>query len=177
MAAMRPDISSELAIITLELGALQEFPDNCEQFLDLCYKMVDGVFDYPLRLVNRKDLDANDDQWCSCPGDVEEMAVDDRFPNHFWVNPPPDSATQQLMIGIATPAPQITDLQSQWPLKVKFIQPAIEYALYWLFSRDSNEAGNANRAVGHMNNFTSLLGLETQTAGTVSPVTPDYKQV
>lgn len=177
LASVRPDSVSDLVIMNLEAGALQTFPPECEQFLDLCYKMVDGIFDYPLRLVNRKDLDANDEGWCSCTGYVEEIAVDDRFPRNFWVSPAPMDGSQQIMIGIACPAPVLQDTGISWPLRQKFIQPCIEYALYWLFSRDSTVVGNANRAVGHMNNFSQLLGLDTQTAASISPVNPDYKQV
>lgn len=176
VASVRPDAVSDLSVMTLEPGALQTFPDECEQFLDLCYKMVDGIFDYPLRLVNRKDLDANNDAWCGCTGDVEELAVDDRFPRNFWVSPAPADNSQQVMIGIACRAPLVTTNTDSWPLREKFIQPCIEYALYWLFSRDSTVVANAQRAANHLNGFSSLLGLDTQTAAALSPVTPDYKQ-
>lgn len=176
VAMVRPDAVSELTVVTLEPRAMQHFPPECEQFLDLCYKVVDGVFDYPLRLVSRKDLDANDDGWCACHGEVEELAVDDRFPGVFWVNPVPEDNTQQILIGIACIAPVLAGGDDDWPLKQKFVQPCIEYALYWLFSRDSTVVGNASRASAHLNSFTSLLGLDTQTAAMVSPVTPDYKQ-
>ena len=176
LASVRPDSVSRLETINLVPGALQFFPADCEQFLDLCYKIVDGLFDYPLRLVNRKDLDANDDSWCTNVGDVEEMAIDDRFPRAFWVNPTPDHDGQQIMIGIAGRAPVLASNDDVWPVPERFVQPCIEYALYWLFSRDSTVVANANRASAHLQAFTSLLGLDAQSAASVSPMTPDYKQ-
>ena len=176
LAGVRPDSVSRLQTISLVPGALQAFPDDCEQFLDLCYKVVDGIFDYPLRLVNRKDLDANDDDWCASYGDVEELAIDDRFPHVFWVNPAPGDSSQKIIIGMAGRAPVLASTEDPWPVLERFVQPCIEYALYWLFSRDSTVVANANRANTHLQAFTSLLGIDAQTAATVSPVNPDYKQ-
>lgn len=176
LASVRPDSTSDLVVMTLVPGALQTFPPGCEQFLDVCYRMDPDVFDFPLRLVSRKDLDANDEHWCQCVGEVEELATDDRFPRNFWVRPVPDNDSQKVMLGIACPAPVIVSVDEVWPVLQKFIQPCIEYALYWLFSRDSTVVGNANRAAGHLNAFSTLLGLDTQTSAALSPVTPDYKQ-
>ena len=176
LAMVRPDSVSKQETITLQQSALQNFPASCEQFLDLCYRVEEGLCTYPLRLVDRKDLDNNDEDWCINYGDVEELAVDDRFPKLFWVHPVPDTDNQQIMIGFSGPATVLT-IDSEWPLSQKFIQPCIEYALYWLFSRDSTVVANANRAATHMQTFFSLLGQDTQTAAIISPVTPDYKQV
>ena len=176
LATVRPDSVSQKETVTLQTGALQQFPDACEQFLDLCYRVESGVCTYPLRLVSRKDLDDNDADWCINYGDVEEIAVDDRFPKMFWVHPVPFDDSQQIMIGFAGQAPVLT-VDSQWPLSQKFIQPCIEFALYWLFSKDSTVVANANRASGHLQSFFSLLGQDTKTAAVISPVTPDYKQV
>lgn len=176
LASVRPDSVSRKEVITLQTGAMQNFPSQCEQFLDLCYRVEEGVCTYPLRLVSRKDLDDNDADWCINYGDVEELAADDRFPDIFWVHPVPFDDSQKIMIGFAEQAPVLTT-DSEWPLSQKFIQPCIEYALYWLFSRDSTVVANANRATGHLQTFFSLLGQDTQTAAIISPVTPDYKQV
>ena len=169
ICTVRVDASTAVQMVILVDGALQDLPEGGLRLLDSCYRLQDERPVSPLKLISRSDLDRLDPLWITQPvGDVRELAYDERLPGQFWCVPPAEAGVK-LQLLVSTLPEIISQLTDTVPLSDKYMPAIVEYVLYLMFSRDSENARNSNRAAGHLQTFFSLLGAKSQAEMQVSP--------
>lgn len=170
---IRSDASSAIGEVVLEDGILQSLPDGGLRLLDSCYRMNDDDTFSPLQLISRKDMDRLDPTWPSAPaGKVREIAYDERHPGRFWTIPPA-VAGDRLELMYSTVPDQVTEPEDRLPVSDKYAPMVVEYVLYLMFSRDSENSRNQNRASGHLQTCLQLLGMKSKADLQVSPNQPE----
>ncbi len=169
----RADASTEIGQVILVDGILQDLPDGGIRLLDSCYRVNADNTLFPLELISRKDMDRLDPTWPSQPaGDVRELAYDERHPGKFWCVPPAKSNDTLLLMYSTLPG-LVSELSADLPIAEKYSPMVVEYVLYLMFSRDSENSRNQNRASGHLQTCLQLLGLKSQADLQVSPNQPE----
>ena len=175
IATYRPDASVVVGTVELEEGALQTLPPEAHRFFEAYYNMGDGTEPgRAIRVVSRRIKDASDSRWQAQPADTEidEVVIDERTPQNYWVSPPAEEGTH-IQIGYSvspTPLAVITDNLS---ISDQYAPMLIEWALYVAMSRDSEETPNFQRAQGHKQTFLNMLGVKTRADNSVTPNRPD----
>lgn len=172
ISIVRPDASSEITAVTLVAGAKQRLPAEALRLLDSCYQLNDQSNEtHALELVNKDDLDRLTPLWQLDPpsNQVTEIMYDERFPTVFWTYPP---AQANIVLQLAyTKVPDTADsLDDNFPLSDKYAPAVIEWMLYLLFSRDSENSINQQRAADHRNVFFNVLQVKTQADSSSSVV-------
>lgn len=175
IATYRPDASVVVDTVELGEGALQTLPPEAHRFFEAYYNMGDGTEPgRAIRVVSRRIKDASDSRWQAQPADTEidEVVIDERTPQNYWVSPPAETGTH-IQIGYSvspTPLAHITDNLS---ISDQYAPMLIEWALYVAMSRDSEETPNFQRAQGHKQTFLNMLGVKTRADNSVTPNRPD----
>ena len=173
-ALVRPDVSSVIEQVTLAEGVRQILPDGRLRLMDACYLLDDSdVPVSPIEMVLRSDLDRLDPGWIaqSASSEVTEVMVDERTPRVFWVNPPAVSGTR-IQLSMATMPDTIMGKDDEFPLTDKYVPPVMEWVLYLMFSRDSQNPTNLQRSIDHRSQFYQQLQVKTQAEMAVSPSSP-----
>ncbi len=171
VALVRPDVSTEVGIVTLAEGTKQALPEDAVRLLDTCYLIKDSKPVTPVELVMRSDLDRLVPKWQQQDNSdtVTEVMYDERCPDVFWCNPP-SKAGVELQMSYAVMPPIITDYEDKFPLSPKYVPVVMEWVLYLMFSRDSENSMNQQRAADHRNQFYLMLNIKTQSDKEVSPM-------
>lgn len=173
ICSIRSDASTDIGTLTLMEGALQSLPPHALRLLDGCYRMDDKIRQQPLTLISLSDIDRLDPNWMSQPpGNVRELAYDERLSGQFWCIPPA-KAGDEIELMFTTLPEAITSLSADCPLSDKYAPVIVEYVLYLMFARDSENSRNSNRASGHLQTCLQLLGMKSQADLQVSPNKPE----
>lgn len=138
-----------------------------------------------ISLTQRGFLDQQNPTWqTSVPaaqnGDIKHFMLDERSPDVFWVYPKPASAACQIdVIYQYTPKDYIASGQAQTgqqaltaelaPYETLYGGALVDYLCYRAFSKDSEYAGNAQRALAHYQQFQNALGIGHKNDLTYSP--------
>lgn len=116
-----------------------------------------------VRLVQREILDAQQPTWHSSTvaAEVVHYVYDQRDPLTFYVYPRPAT---NLFVEIAyCKAPdEITGATSNIGIPDIYSSVLTDYVLYRAYTKDSEFAGNAQRAVAHYQAFANALGIKAQ---------------
>lgn len=126
-----------------------------------------------IRLTDRNTLDAMDEGWMSAAGatTIDEFVYEDvNDPKTFYVNPPAHATTAVYVEIIEAIDPADIATTSD-PIALDDIyQPAIlEWVMYRVFGRDSEETPGMARASRHLQAFFQLLGVKVQMDAANSP--------
>jgi hypothetical protein len=95
---------------------------------------------------------------------------DPRLPKQFLVYPPATASAQLEVAYALVPAPHtLTEAQLIDPTTAEVIRiddvyanPLLDYMLYRAFSKDSEQANNASRAMAHYQAAVASLGIKSQ---------------
>lgn len=166
LAIYRPDIYAETASIALTAGSKQSIPSDGNKFLDGIrnYTSAD-VVGRSVRLVERELLDSQSPDWhtSTTSTTIKNFMFDERNPKVFYVYPPATGGGHKLEILYSKSPVEITtgDLSSTTVLAKEdlYTNVIIDYILYKALSKDSEYAGNMQRATLHYQAFANAVGI------------------
>lgn len=165
VALMRPDSSSKIANVKLVAGAKQSLPDEALRLFDSCY-----CDKRPIEMINRKDLDRLVPDWMQTEesDQITEVMYDERVPHTFYTYPPAVADTEIELSYSIMPA-RVNEIDDDFPLIDKYVPPVMEWVLYLMFSRDSENSQNQQRAADHRQQFYNILQVKTSSDFTYAP--------
>lgn len=123
-----------------------------------------------MRRVDRDILDSENPDWhtASQTSVVEHYVFDEDAPTTFWVYPPNSGGTQ--VETILSKAPEdLPSLGSDLVLNDVYANVVLDFVLYRAYSKDTDYAGNLQRANTHYTAFNASLGVRVQAEGSSSP--------
>ena len=181
----RPDANPKTAVMTLAAGTRQTLKDKVAEGVAggvgssiSPAKLLDVIAvatgtsattinrTAAVRKIEREVLDAQNPSWHSATGvtAVKHFMVDPRDPLSFYVYPPAAATGASLEVlfsayptDIGITAGAVTGNIS---LADIYGNALLDYVLYRAYSKDSDYAGNANRAQAHYTAFANSLGIE-----------------
>jgi len=177
----RPDAMVTNSTVTLVAGSKQALPANGAKLIEVIRNNT-ASSKRAVRLVNREILDAQSPAWHNIAGvtEVLHFMYDPRDPKIFYVYPPAaasgasvDIVYSALPTDITEPADGSTYSAVTGNISVPDIYGNVlqDYMLYRAYSKDSEYAGNAQRAQAHYGAFANALGIEMKATVNFQPNT------
>ena len=175
----RPDSMVTSSTITCVVGTKQNLPNNGAKLIEVIRNAAATSSKKSVRMVNREILDAQTPGWHNITGtvDILHFMYDPRDPKTFYVYPPA-LATAQLDIVYAAYPTDVTEpadgalytaVTGNISLPDIYGNAVLDYILYRAYTKDSEYAGNANRAQAHYAAFNNALGNEIKATVAVAP--------
>lgn len=166
IVALRPDAYSKIANVTCVAGTKQSIPTSDGlRLLDVIRNMGAGgsTPGLAIRKVPRQIMDGQTPDWHSSGSSatIKHYVFDERAPKTFYVYPPATVGTQLEILYAAAPA-DVSAIGNTITLDDIYMTPLMDYILYRAYSKDTEYAGNANRAAAARQSFENTLGLKAQ---------------
>lgn len=185
VAMYRPDAMSTNTTMTCVAGSRQSIgaltPAGVK-LINVVRNSASGGTKRAVRLIEREILDSQNPTWHALTGAIDAVhyMFDPRDPKTFYVYPPALVTTQldvvysALPTDITEPADGSTYTAVTGNLSVPdiFANAVLDYILYRAYSKDSEYAGNAQRAAGHYQAFANSMGIEVKGLLAASPNIP-----
>jgi len=171
LAVVRPDIYSMMAAQALIAGAKQTLPSGGLRLMDVPRNTSGPA----ITVTQRGFLDQQNPSWHQMASSttIKHFMTDERNPSTFWVYPPASSGASVDMVYQSAPVDYSTS-STLSAYEELYGGAMVDYICYRAFSKDSEYAGNADRAIAHYNQFLNSL----KTGGTVSvAVSPNVQNV
>lgn len=175
----RPDAMVTNATVTCVAGTKQTLPANGAKLIEVIRNARAAGTKRAVRMVNREILDAQMPGWHALAGvdDVLHFMYDPRDPRVFYVYPPATTNTQLDIVyaayptDIAEPSDGATYTAVTGNISLPDIYGNVlqDYILYRAYTKDSEYAGNAQRAQAHYAAFANALGIEIKATVAVAP--------
>ena len=175
----RPDASVTNATVTCVAGSKQALPTDGAKLIEVIRNAAAESAKKAVRMVNREILDAQLPGWHSVTGsiDILHFMYDPRDPRVFYVYPPALNTAQLDLVyssypaDVTEPADGSTydDVTGNVDLPDIYGNVLLDYILYRAYSKDSEYAGNAQRAAAHYGAFANALGIEIKGTTGVMP--------
>jgi hypothetical protein len=172
----RPDSMVTNATLTCAAGTKQSLPTNGAKLIEVIRNAAATSAKKSVRMVNREILDAQTPGWHNITGSVDilHFMYDPRDPKTFYVYPPATTAAQLDIVYAAYPTDVMepadgalyTAVTGNISLPDIYGNALLDYVLARCFMKDSEYAGNAQRAQAHYQLFATALGVELK--GTMS---------
>lgn len=174
----RPDSMVTDATVSLVAGAKQGLPSNGSKLIDVIRNTSGNK--RSVRMTNRSILDTQSPNWYNLTGVTEILhyTYDPRDPKVFYVYPPAASsgASVELVYSaypsdISEPADGATYSSVTGNISLPDIYSNVlgDYILYRAYTKDSEYAGNAQRAQAHYAAFQAALTTEMNGTTGVAP--------
>lgn len=171
----RPDSMVTNATVTCVAGSKQTLPANGAKLIEVVRNAASGSSKKAVRMVNREILDSQTPNWHNLAGvpEVLHFMYDPRDPKVFYVYPPASTSAQLDIVYAAYPT-DITEpadgalytaVTGNISLPDIYGNVLQDYVLARCYMKDSEYAGNAQRAQAHYTMFANALGIELK--GTV----------
>ena len=175
----RPDSMVTNATLTCTAGTKQVLPANGAKLIEVVRNAAATGTKKAVRMVNREILDAQTPGWHIIPGTVDALhfMYDPRDPRVFYVYPPALATTQLDIVYSAYPT-DITEpadgalytaVTGNISLPDIYGNAVLDYILYRSYTKDSEYAGNAQRAQAHYAAFNNALGNEIKATIAIAP--------
>jgi hypothetical protein len=169
----RPDSMVTDATVTLVAGAKQALPSNGSKLIDVIRNTSGNK--RSVRMTNRNILDTQSPNWYNLTGVTEVLhyMYDPRDPKVFYVYPPAASTGASVELVYSAYPTDITEpadgalytaVTGNISLPDIYGNVLADYILYRAYTKDSEYAGNAQRAQAHYGAFQAAL--TTEMAGT-----------
>jgi hypothetical protein len=161
--------------VELIQGSKQTIPPDGNRFLDAVRNVtVAGVVGRAVRIVEREILDAQLPDWHTetSSTSLKHFMFDERSPKTFYVYPPAVAGHKLEIVYSKSPTDIASgDLNSTSILANEDIYSGVllDYILYRAFSKDSEYAGNMQRAAVHYQMFANSLGIGNRRRISTSP--------
>lgn len=175
----RPDATIKSATVACVAGAKQALPTDGAKLIDVIRNSASAGTNKAVRMVAREVLDAQIPNWYGLTGelDVVHFTYDPRDPKTFFVYPPALTTTRvditysAFPTDVSEPAAGSTydDVSGNLDLPDIYGNVVTDYILYRAYSKDSEYAGNAQRAQAHYGAFANALNIEVQGTTGVAP--------
>ena len=173
VAIVRPDIYAVTVTADLVAGTKQSLPADGCRFIDAVRNMPGGAAGRAVRIVEREVLDAQMPDWHTLTpsAEIRHFMFDERAPRTFYVYPPAAPGTKLEIVYAQAPTEftAATDVLSAD--EELYMGAFVDYICFRAFSKDSEYAGNAQRAAGHYQQFANALGIGARTGAITSPNT------
>lgn len=175
LAIHRPDIYSFSTLLVLVAGTKQTIPSDGNRFLDAVRNVTSGgTIGRAVRITEREILDAQLPDWHTETAStaIKHFMFDERSPKLFYVYPPAAAAHQLEIVYSKSPVDIASgDVASTSALTGEDIYSGtlLDYILYRAFSKDSEYAGNLQRAGVHYQMFAGSLGIGNRKRYATSP--------
>jgi hypothetical protein len=171
----RPDAMVTNATRSLVAGSRQTLPTNGAKLIEV----IRNTSGRAVRLINREILDAQIPGWHNLNGTTEVLhyMYDPRDPKVFYVYPPAAPGASLEIVYAAYPT-DIAEPESGATFSAvtgNIGLPDIygnalqDYILYRSYAKDSEYAGNLQRAQAHYAAFANALGIEIKATVAVAP--------
>lgn len=175
----RPDAMVTNTTVTCVAGSKQSLPANGAKLIEVVRNAAAGTTKRAVRMVNREILDAQTPNWHNLTGvnEVLHFMYDPRDPKVFYVYPPATTSAQLDIVYAAYPT-DITEpadgalytaVTGSISLPDIYGNVLQDYVLYRAYTKDSEYAGNAQRAQAHYAAFANALGNEIKATLAVAP--------
>ena len=175
----RPDAMVTSATVTCVPGTKQTLPANGAKLIEVVRNARAAGTKRAVRMVNREILDAQTPGWHAIAGadDVLHFMYDPRDPRVFYVYPPATTSAQLDIVYAAYPTDVVepADGATYTAVTGNISLPDIygnvlqDYILARCYMKDSEYAGNAQRAQAHYTLFANALGIELKGTLDFSP--------
>ena len=175
----RPDAMVTNTTITCVAGSKQSLPANGSKLIEVVRNARAAGTKRAVRMVNREILDAQTPGWHALAGtdDVLHFMYDPRDPRVFYVYPPATASAQLDIVYAAYPTDitEPADGSLYTAVTGNISLPDIygnvlqDYILARCYMKDSEYAGNAQRAQAHYTLFANALGIEIKATVAVAP--------
>ena len=155
-------------------GSKQTLPSAALRLIEV----VRNVGGRAVTQVQKRILDESLPNWhetVASTNKIEHFIYDPADPKNFYVYPKGANGTHSLEIVYSSSPPEIsvsnfaTDVQVI-SLDDVYANCILDYVLYRSYQKDSEFAGNAQRAMMHYQSFANALGVKTQADGATTPV-------
>lgn len=174
----RPDAAVTNASVPLVTGSRQNLPVGGTKLVEVVRNSAGTK--RAVRMVNREILDAQLPGWHAQTGVTEILhyMYDPREPRVFYVYPPAaatgaavDLSYASMPADIAEPSEGAlyTSVTGNLGVPDIYANALQDYILYRAYTKDSEYAGNAQRAVNHYTAFMNALGVEIKATLAVAP--------
>lgn len=176
IAIVRPDLYATSTAVTLVQGTKQTIPTDGSRFLDGVRNVTAAnAIGKAVRVVEREILDAQRPGWHTEADstDIKHFMFDERSPRIFYVYPPATAGHKLEIVYSKAPTDILIGNVATAQLSEEDVYTGaiVDYVCYRAFSKDSEYAGNMDRAMAHFSRFMSVLGMGTRTTMAVTPNT------
>lgn len=175
----RPDSMVTNATVNCAAGTKQTLPTNGAKLIEVVRNAASGSAKKSVRMTNREILDAQTPGWHNIAGSVDilHFMYDPRDPKTFYVYPPATTSAQLDIVYAAYPTDIVepadgalyTAVTGNISLPDIYGNALLEYVLYRCFMKDSEYAGNVQRAQAHYAAFANTIGIEIKATVAVAP--------
>lgn len=163
---LKPNAYSAVESVNLVAGTRQNLPAAGLLLLAI----VRNTSGPAVRRVDRNIMDSENNSWHmdTATDLIEHYVFDDDAPDTFWVYPPNTGAGEVEVIYSKSPA-DLSDLSDPITLNDIYSNVILDYILYRAYSKDTDYAGNQQRAGNHYNAFNNSLGVKLKAEQSSSP--------
>lgn len=175
----RPDSMVTNATVSCVAGSRQTLPANGAKLIDVLRNSAATSAKRAIRQTNREILDAQVPGWHQITGSVDVLhyTYDPRDPKVFYVYPPATAQAQVDVVYASYPTDVVepaegttyTSVTGNISLPDIYGNVLQDYILYRAYMKDSEYAGNAQRAQAHYAAFANALGIEMKATVAVAP--------
>jgi len=170
----RPDAKMVNTTYSCIDGSKQTLPSAALRLIEV----VRNVGGRAITQVQKRILDETLPNWhetTAGTNKIEHFVYDPADPKNFYVYPKGASGTHSLEIVYSSSPPEIavSDFTADTQvisLDDVYANCILDYVLYRSYQKDSEFAGNAQRAMMHYQSFANALGVKTQADGATTPV-------
>ena len=175
IALYRPDAMVTNATLALVAGSKQTLPSNGTKLIDIPRNTGGGA----IRLTNREILDAQTPGWYQLTGVLNPVhyMYDIRDPKVFYVYQPAivGASLEIVYSAVPTPVGEVADgslftaVTGNLSVPDIYANAVVDFALFKIYLKDAEYAGNAARAQNHYTMFGNALGAEFKALATFAP--------
>tara|TARA_R110002110_G_scaffold109622_9_gene273387 strand:- start:392 stop:1042 length:651 start_codon:yes stop_codon:yes gene_type:complete len=170
----RPDAKMVNTTLDLATGSKQTLPVSALRLIDV----VRNVGGRAVTQVDRRILDETLPNWhetTAGTNKIEHYIYDPADPKNFYVFPKGTSGTDSLEVifSASTSEIAISDFSSDTTvisIDDVYANCLLDYVLYRSYQKDSEFAGNPQRAMMHYQSFANALGIKTQADSALTPI-------
>lgn len=163
---LKPNAYSSVENLSLSSGSKQTIA--AEGLLLL--SVVRNTGGRAVRRVDRNILDSENPDWhnVGSTSSVEHYVFDEDAPETFWVYPP-NSGGGTVEVIISKAPTDVSSIGNAITLNDIYMNVILDYMLYRAYSKDTDYAGNTQRAGTHYSAFNNSLGVKLQQEQASSP--------
>lgn len=175
---VRPDAKTVNTSFNCAAGSKQSLPSAALRLLDV----VRNVNGKAIRQIDRRIMDDQLPDWHNTPAIgttlIEHYIYNPLDPKNFYLYPKPTNSAQIEIVYSSAPTTvlstggpnDLTDIDTVTiDIDDIYANAILDYLLYRAYSKDSEYAGNVNRAQAHLQAFQNSLGIKTQSDSAATP--------
>lgn len=164
---VKPEASSVIADVTCVAGTKQTIPSTGIRLLSV----IRNVAGKSIRRVDRNVMDSENPDWhnVTASNTADHYIFDEDAPTTFYLYPPQTVSPGQIEINYSNSPTDLSVLSDTISLPDIYMNPVLDFVLYRAYSKDTEYAGNSQRAASHYQAFQNSLGQKSQSDLASSP--------